>query len=177
MLIDIFFIVLLLIAFTKGVRKGLIQALFNSIGFLVGIAAAVKLSAVIAVHLSSNTHLNSHWLPFLSFVIVFSVVVLAIKMAGKLFEKTSDLLMMGWVNKLGGIGLYVILYSLIFSVILFYVKQLGLIKKDTLNNSLFYPYLAPIAPDIIGAIGKIIPFFKNLFEQLENYFGGVSNKI
>ncbi len=177
MFIDIIFVSLLLVAFTKGVRKGLIQALFNTIGFLIGIAAAVKLSAVLANHLSTDSHLNGKWLPFLSFVLVFSAVTLAVKMAGKLFEKTSELLMIGWLNKLGGICLYIVLYSIIFSVILFYVKQLGIIKKETIDSSVFYPYLAPIAPDTIGAIGKIIPFFKNIFEQLQNYFGTVSNKL
>ncbi len=177
MFIDIIYIGLLLLAFTKGVRKGLIQALFNTVGFLIGIAAAVKLSAVIATHLSTSTHINGKWLPFLSFVLIFSAVVLAVKMIGKLFEKTSELVMLGWVNKLGGICLYVVLYSIIFSVILFYIKQLGLVKKETIDSSVFYPYLAPIAPDVIGAIGKIIPFFKNIFSQLEDYFGAVSNKL
>ncbi len=177
MLIDIFFTGLLLLAFTKGISKGLIQSLFNTLGFLIGIAAALKLSAVIANRLSGSAHVNAKWLPFLSFVLIFSVVVLAVKMTGKLFEKTGEMLMLGWINKLGGICLYIIFYAVIFSVVLFYIKQLGLIKKQIFDSSVFYPYLAPIGPETIGIIGKIIPFFKNLFGQLENYFSRVSDKL
>ena len=177
MLIDITFAILLIVGFTKGYKKGLIKSLFNTIGFMIGIAAAIKLSAVAATYLSSSSHISEKWIPFLSFVIVFCAVVFAVRLLSKLFEKTSEMLMLGWLNRMGGVLLYIFLYCLIFSVALFYSKQLGIISKQTIDKSIFYPYLSPLAPDIINAIGKIIPFFKDLFAQLNAYFDQVSKKI
>jgi membrane protein required for colicin V production len=150
---------------------------FFSAGFFIGVAAAIKFSAIVASRLSTNGHLNGKWLPFLSFVLVFSIVVISMHYLGKLFQKTSELIMMGWLNKIGGICLFVLLYGIIFSVLLFYANQLHLFKKETINSSYFYPYISPLAPDVINSMGKIIPFFKDLFVQLEGFFNTVSNKI
>ena len=177
MLIDITFAILLIIGFTKGYKKGLIKSLFNTIGFMVGITAALKLSATVSTHLSSASRISEKWIPFLSFIIVFCAVVFAVRLLSRLFEKTSEMLMLGWLNRMGGVLLYIFLYCLLFSVVLFYIKQLGIISKQTIDNSVFYPYLSPLAPDVINAIGKIVPFFKDLFAQLNHYFDQVSNKI
>jgi len=176
-MIDVFFLVLMFFACLKGMKKGFINALFFSAGFFIGVAAAIKFSAIVASSLSTNGHLNGKWLPFLSFVLVFSIVVISMHYLGKLFQKTSELIMMGWLNKIGGICLFVLLYGITFSVLLFYANQLHLLKKETINASNFYPYISPLAPDVINAMGKIIPFFKDLFVQLEGYFNSVSNKI
>jgi len=84
--------------------------------------------------------------------------------------------MLGWLNKLGGILLYVLLYFFVFSTLLFYADQLHLIKKETLSSSVLYPYIAPLAPKIINALGYILPFFKNMFSQLQDFFDGVAQK-
>ena len=84
--------------------------------------------------------------------------------------------MLGWLNKLGGILLYVLLYLFIFSVILFYAVQLHLIKEKTLTASVLYPYLQPLAPKIINGVGYILPFFKDMFAGLEAFFESISHK-
>ncbi len=58
-MIDIIFAILIIIAIVKGYRKGFIIALFSIIGIIVGLAAALKLSAVVAVRLQHNVTLSS----------------------------------------------------------------------------------------------------------------------
>jgi membrane protein required for colicin V production len=177
MLIDIAFSLLMLLALMKGMKKGFIGSLFSSIGFIVAMAAALKLSAVLANRMSTNGFLSGKWVPFLSFVIVFAVVVILFNQLGKIFQKTSEILMLGWLNKFGGVCLFILIYGIIFSIILFYAIQLKLINTQTIDASKTYPFVCPIGPDVINGIGKVIPFFNNLFEQLQHFFGGVSDKI
>ena len=92
-------------------------------------------------------------------------------------EELSELIMIGWLNKLTGVLLYLLLYGLTYSVILFYAKSLGILSTSQIASSTFYPYVAPVAPDVMNAMGNIIPFFKDLFSQLEHFFSGVSNKL
>lgn len=177
MIIDIVFIVLLIIAFIKGAKKGLIQSLFTFLAFFIGLAAAIKLSAIVANHLAHQTTIGSKWIPFVSFILVFAVVVILVRTLGKFIEKANELIMMGWINKIGGVLLYLFLYGIIYSILLFYLKNLGILKPATIQASRFYTYLSPLAPDALNILGNIIPFFKDLFGQLERYFGLVSENL
>ena len=56
------------------------------------------------------------------------------------------------------------------------MDQLHLIKKETLEASVLYPYIQPLAPNIIDALGYLLPFFKNMFVELEGFFDGISRK-
>ena len=101
-MIDIVFYIVVILAIIQGWRKGLILALFSMICGLIGLAAAVKLSAVLATHMKSDLHMTSRWLPVIAFVLVFVMVLLIIRWAGKLLEKLVQLVLLGWLNKLGG---------------------------------------------------------------------------
>jgi membrane protein required for colicin V production len=175
MFVDAAYMILIAIGIFKGLRKGFIIAVFSVLGFIVGIAAALKLSAVVAVKLAEHTGVGK-WLPALSFLIVFIATAFLISLLGKLIEKTFETVMLGWVNRLAGVALYILLYSIIYSVFLFYAVQLHIIKEGTTAASVVYPYLQPLAPKIIDGIGKFIPWFKDIFAALENFFTGLTKK-
>ncbi|MEO8771431.1 MAG: CvpA family protein [Ferruginibacter sp.] len=177
MLIDIIFAALIIFACIKGFRKGFVVALFSIVAFIVGLAAALKLSAVVASKLSENVNVSGKWLPAISFIIVFLVVVLLVNLGGKLIQKTLEAVMLGWLNRIAGVLLFIALYCIIYSIFLFYAVQLHIIKEGTISASQSYPYLKPIGPKVINMIASVIPFFKDIFAQLEHFFGEVSNKI
>jgi len=176
-MIDIIFAILIIIACVKGYQKGLILALFSIVAFIIGLAAALKLSSVVAGWLGNNANISARWLPFLSFAIVFFVVVLLVRWGGKLIEKTFEMSLLGWVNRLGGIIFYAALYIIIFSVFLFYAEQVHLIKPETIKASQTYSFVQPWGPVVINNFGKVIPIFKDMFSDLETFFGNISNKM
>ena len=176
MFIDLIFILLMLMAVVKGLQRGLIVAVFSMIGFVVGLIAAVKFSTVVAAWLNDSINVSARWLPFLSFVLVFIVVILLIRLLAKLVESTIELAMLGWVNKIGGAMMYAVIYILIFSVILFYAVELNLIDPDTLENSTTYRFIKPVGPFVIDGIGTLIPWFRDMFEELRDFFTRLSEK-
>jgi membrane protein required for colicin V production len=175
--IDIIFIILILIALYKGYNKGLIVALFSIIAFIVGLAAALKLSAVVATYLQNSVSISAKWLPFISFALVFLAVVLLVNIGAKLIEKSFEMALLGWVNRIGGIFLYIILYLMIFSIFLFYAEKIHLFNEATIQSSITFPFVKPWGPKIIDGFGKIIPVFKDMFTQLGDYFESLSTKI
>jgi membrane protein required for colicin V production len=177
MLIDLIFFVLIIFACIKGSRKGFIIALFSVVAFIVGLAAALKLSAVVASKLSENVNISGKWLPVIAFILVFLVVALLVNLGGRLIQKSFEIAMLGWLNRIAGILLYILIYTIIYSIFLFYGIQLHIIKEEAILSSKMYPYIQPIGPIVINKIGSIIPIFKDLFTQLEQFFGLVSNKI
>jgi membrane protein required for colicin V production len=66
MFIDLLFLILVVVAIFKGYQKGFIVALFSVLAFIAGIAAAMKLSVVMAVYLGKNLHIGARWLPVIS---------------------------------------------------------------------------------------------------------------
>ena len=176
MFIDVIGSILLVWAGVKGLRNGLIVGLFSFLAFIIGLAAALKLSAVAAEYIGTNTNIGKRWLPFVAFAAVFIIVVLLVRLGAKAIEGALQVAMLGWLNKLGGVILYGLLYLFIFSIILFYAEQLHLLKKETLATSVLYPLIQPIPPKIISALGYFLPFFKNMFYELERFFDGIARK-
>ncbi len=177
MILDILFLLLMILALYKGLKRGIVLSLFDFIGFFIGLAAALKLSAITAVYLKAHFSLSGIWLPFFSFILVFALVAVGMHYAGKLMTKTSEAIMMGWMNKLGGVLLYMILYGMIFSILIFYGKQLKIFTPDMLASSKVYPLVSPLAPDIMEMLGKLIPVLQDVFHQLEDFFSGVSRNL
>ena len=177
MWIDVLFLLFMGLAVFKGLRQGLILAVFSAIAFIVGLAAAVKLSAALAGYLKDSVHVSTRWLPVLAFVLVFLGVVLLVRGGAKLLEAALDLAMMGWLNKLAGVVLYGLVYAIILSVLLFYAVQVHLIATATLSASMVYPVIRPWGPVVIEGFGKLVPLFKGMFTQLEDFFGQLHNRL
>ena len=173
MFIDIIFLLLMLAAVFKGYSKGFIVALFSVVGFIVGLAAALKLSAFAAEKLSGTFNTSGKWLPVLSFLLVFIAVVLLVRLGAKLIQSSIELAMLGWVNRIAGIVLYALLYAILFSVFLFYATQLKVFSDESIAASNTYPYIQPLGPKVIGSLGVVIPWFKDMFSQLEHFFEGI----
>jgi len=176
-MIDIIFAILMIIACIRGYQKGLIIALFSIVAFIIGLAAALKLSVVVSAWLSTNTNAGARWLPFISFALVFLAVTLLVIWGGKLIEKTFQMALLGWVNRIGGMVFFAALYIIIFSVFLFYAEKVHLLKPATIQSSQCYSFIQPWGPVVINNFGKLIPVFKDMFSDLETFFDSVGNKM
>lgn len=174
MFIDFIAIALIVIAIVKGLRKGLVVAIFSLLAFFIGLAAALKLSAIAAEYLGANTTISQRWLPILAFTIVFFIVVFLVRLGAKAIEGILGMAMLGWLNKLGGVLFYFILYFFIYSIVLFYATQLKIIKQETIQTSNTYPFIYPAAQVLMDTLGSVIPVFRNMFGQLEDFFGRFS---
>lgn len=177
MIIDLIYIILLIIAIFKGLRRGFIIAVFSVIAFVVGLAAAMKLSTVVALQLADSTNISARWLPFISFLLVFIVVLLLVRLVAKMIEKSVEFALLGWLNRLLGVVLFVALYTIIFSILLFYAIQLNIIKQETINSSRTYGFIEPWGPYAINGLGAVIPWFRDMFQQLKDFFGGMQEKV
>ena len=177
MLLDFILAVLIVVACIKGYQRGLILAVFSMIAWIVGLAAALKLSAVIADHMKGSISVSAKWLPFLSFILVFFVVVFLVRWGGKLIQKSFQVILLGWINRLGGVLFYAALYLIIYSIFLFYAEKLQVVQPSVIHSSQTYPFIQPWGPRVIDGFGNLIPVFKDMFSQLEEFFSGLSNKI
>ncbi len=163
-------------AVIKGYQRGLIVAAFSFIAVVIGLAAAMKLSAIAATYIGNAIKISNGWLPVISFAVVFLLVVLLIRLGAKAIEKTAQIAMLGWVNRLGGIVFYAAIYITVFSVLLFYAVQMELLKPETIKQSVTYSFVQPWGPKVINGVGTVLPFLRDMFADLENFFDGIATR-
>ncbi len=171
MLIDLITFLVLLIAVFKGLRNGLIVGVFSLLAFVIGLAAALKFSVVTARWLEGSVNVSAKWLPVIAFLLVFLVTVFLVNLLAKLLEQTIEWAMLGWVNKAGGILLYIVFYLLTWSILLFYLGKTNLLSAKTMEQSNTYPIIAPWGPRVMETIADWIPVFRNMFDELSRFFG------
>lgn len=177
MLIDIIFAVLMVMAGIKGYQKGFVIAVLSVLAFIIGLAAALKLSNAVASYLAGSVNASARWLPFIAFILVFLAVVILVRLGGRLIEKTLQLALLGWANRIAGILLYAVLYTVIFSIVLFYAEKLNLLQPSVINASLTHEFIKPWGPLLMDNMGRLIPWFKDMFAGLEDFFNAMPGKI
>jgi len=164
-------------AVIKGYQRGLIVAVFSLIAFVIGLAAAMKLSTMVAGYIGKAINISDRWLPVISFAVVFILVALMVRWGAGIVQRTIEIALLGWVNRIGGILFYAMLFITVFSVILFYALQIKILKQETINASVTWPFIQPWGPRAIDSFAFVIPFFKDMFGQLESFFGNISDKM
>jgi len=174
MIIDILFAISILLAVFQGWSKGLIVGIFSLLALILGAAAALKLSGSFALYMQQEVGHRSPLWPIVAFIIIFLVVAVIVRLIARLLEKTLQLALLGWINKIGGILLYSIAYAVLFSIGLWFADQLYLVSPTMKTTSHVYRWLAPLGPHIITYTGDMIPWFKDIFHQLEQFFEKIS---
>lgn len=177
MIIDIVFAVLMVLAIFKGMSRGIIVALFSFLAIIIGLAAALKLSASVASVIGNTARISFKWLPFISFILVMVAVAFIVRILAGLVKKSFQLLLLGWIDSIGGIIFYMLIYTLVYSVTLFFADKVHLINIAQTDASKVYSFIKPVGPKVIDSIGTIIPFFKDIFHDLEIFFESVGKAI
>lgn len=176
MIIDIIVLILAVMAVFKGLRNGFVLAVFSLLAFIIGLTAAMKLSAVAAEYIGENVNVSQRWLPVIAFAAVFIIVVILVRLGAKAIEGVLRVAMLGWLNRLAGVVLYMLLYFFVLSLFLFYAEQLNIIKPETTEASATYPFIRSLGPIVTNALGAILPFFKGMFAELESFFDTVGKE-
>lgn len=161
MWLDILTGTLFIIAILQGYKNGLIRAIVSFLSLYIGLIVAFQFAGWVAKQLKEHTKIESHWLPFISFLIILILVLILLKWASNLLQQTAEWLMLGWLNKLLGMLLYGFIYFTIFSAILYFLQLLGVLEADPLKEAFCYKYLNEWWPYCMGKMGGIIPALKN----------------
>ncbi|RFS23988.1 CvpA family protein [Chitinophaga silvatica] len=177
MSIDIIFAAIMVFALYRGYTRGLIVAIFSFIAATIGLAVALKLTAVTSLYVQQHWDLHSRWIPIFCFISLFIGVIVLIRLGAMMLEKLVEFGMLGWLNKLGGILLYSIIFIIIYSVILWMANQVYWLSPETKHQSVVYPYIEHIGPWTLDHTGNVIPVFKNMFTQLQAFFERAAQHI
>ncbi|WP_143308113.1 CvpA family protein [Chitinophaga vietnamensis] len=177
MSIDIIFAIIMVFAIYRGYTRGLIVAVFSLVAVVLGMMAALKLSTVAALYVQQHWDMHSRWLPVLCFICLFAGVVLLVRLAARALQKMVEVVLLGWLNKLGGILLYSVIFIIIYSVLLWMANQLYWLSPTTKLQSVVYPYIEKVGPWTVDHIGIVMPVFRDMFTQLQSFFEKTAQQL
>ena len=85
-------------------------------------------------------------------------------------SEMQEAVWLGWANKAGGALLFAALYTMVYSIFLFYALQMHFISRDSVSRSHTYAFIQPWGPYVMERIGNWFHSFKDVFAELQDFF-------
>lgn len=118
--LDIIILAILCFFAAKGLVRGLVNEASSLAGLLAGVWLAYHYYPVVAIPVKNHLHLPAHLSAFLAFIVILLLTGFLTHIIGNLITAALRLVMMGSLNRLGGLLLGttegMLLLSLMFSV-------------------------------------------------------------
>ena len=165
-IVDIIILVVLILGAFRGFQKGLLLELIGLAAFFVGIIGAFKLMPLGVQVLEGITDNYKGLLPFISFIIIFIIIVLVLNLVGMVLKKTIDMTILGSFDDLAGSLAGVIKWSLAISFLIWLLAYFNIsLGKEHTEGSIFYPFIAGLAPWFIETLSAFMPVVKEFFDS------------
>ncbi len=162
--IDIVLGIIILIGAYSGYKDGFIVSLFSLFAIMLGILGGFKLMGTIMVFLSSKYNVDEKVLPYLSFAVVFVIIVIFVNLLGKLIKASLGKSILGQLDQGVGALLGLVRVTFMLSTMLWIADSLTLdFPKHWTTNSWLYPTTANFAPKVTTWISEFLPMFGDVF--------------
>ena len=152
---DIIVVVILSFCVIRGVFRGLIKELSSIIGVLGGYYFAYSYYMVLAKFLSRWIS-NTSYLNILSFLIIFSGILILIGIIGVVIKYVLKIAYMGWIDRICGAGFGITKGILIVSVLLITLTAFLPRNTPVIKNSSLAPYVTMISENMAKIISPVM---------------------
>jgi len=161
--LDVILIIMLVIPTFIGWRRGLVDAVIPLVGFAIAIILAGQFYDSVASWLS-------HWLhspaqaKLLGFAIIFILVVAAAMVVASIARKLLTLLLLGWVDKIGGLVFGLLTGALVAGALLsLMLNFFGSRVEATITDSALATFLVDKFPLALYFLPGDFDSVRNLF--------------
>jgi len=159
--LDLVLIVVLAVGAFLGLRMGIIKAVLSLAGVIVGVVLAGRYYVALADVLPFFSE-TSDVAKIVSFAIILIVVMVIAAVAARFLKWAASVMMLGWVNHLGGAVLGLILGAIFCGALLaIWVKWLGA------GNTITESFLAAVLLDKFPLILALLP---DEFDAIKSFF-------
>ena len=150
---DIFIIIIIGYSLIRGLFRDLVKEVSSIIGVLGGFYAAYTYYKVLAGLLAGLIH-DTSYLNILSFLIIFSGVLIVVGVLGVIIKYLLNISFLGWVDRIGGVVFGVLKGILIVSIL--FITLTAFLPKGTafIKNSELAPHVSWISEKLAEVISK-----------------------
>jgi membrane protein required for colicin V production len=162
--LDIVIIVFLAITTITGLTKGLIKTIIPLVGVILAIVLAGRFYGSVGDLLSTWLHSSSQT-NIIGFAIIFIVVIIVSLIIAFLLSKFLSLLLLGWIDKLGGAALGFVIGSFVIGAILTVITKYHFRGMEgAIQNS-------HLASFFVAHFNLVLPLLPKEFDSVHQFFG------
>ena len=160
--LDVIIILMFILPMFIGYRRGLIRTVVPLVAIVLGIIVAGQ-------SYSSMANLLSNWLEssaqakIVAFAIIFILFMAAMAVASSLLHRFLKLLLMGWVDKVGGLVFGLVIGGLISSAILSLIANSFPSVEATFAKSALTAFLLDKFPFVLYLLPEEFDTVRNFF--------------
>lgn len=154
-----------------GFRKGLLLEVVSLVALVIGFLGGLKLlNAAIPVMKNIIGDVFG-LLPLLTFLVVFALIILGVRMLGLALKKVIGLTPLGLFDNVLGAGIGALKWCMAIGLLLHVSQMAGIsITENASKTSAIYPYMVKATPLALDLIGLALPFAKTLLSVLKGLF-------
>ena len=107
-ILDIVLLIILALGAFSGFRKGFVMEIVSILAFILAIIGSFKLLQEGMTFMQEQFDVSGKLLPYLTFIIIFILIILVVNLLGKALKKILDMTLLGSFDNLAGavIGLF-----------------------------------------------------------------------
>ena len=164
--IDIVIAILLALGAFMGYKRGFLMELFFLFAIVLGVFIGFRLMGAGVEYLHKEFNADTTLLPYLSFLIIFVLVVILVTFLGRQIKSLTDTTFLGRVDALAGGILGALKYMFCASVLIWLISSFHYsLPAHWTKGSWLYPLAAGFAPRVAALFSDFLPFFKEIFKQ------------
>lgn len=171
--LDIIILVPLAFGAYLGFKKGLLLEIIAILAFILAIIGGFKLMEEGVTFLSEYLDSYGQLLPFLSFIVIFLLIILFINMLGKILKKVIDMTLLGGLDRFAGAVLGILKWGFGISILLWLLFHFGIQLPGQDQEHVLYPFLVEVGPNLIDRLSSWLPFAKELISNIKDLISGV----
>ncbi len=165
MIIDVIFLIIAGWGFYQGYSKGIIKTVFTIFSIIFGLMVAFKFSPAATRFIETAFHSNSPLNFIAGFLLSFVLTMIIIRMIAQFFERTLQAANINAINKFAGGILLAALYTLIYSLLLWFGDQSHIVTAENSSGSMTYQHLRVFPSKMRGVYEYIKPGFKDFWKE------------
>lgn len=170
-LIDFIVLIPLIYGAYEGYKRGFVLTIVGSIALVLGVIGGFKLMQLGIDLLQQYFPHTPKLLPFISFTIIFLLIVIGVYMLGVVIKKGLDFtIFAGTLDNVAGAVVSVCQWAFITSIILWLCKQAKLIPPEYTKDAHVYEFILYLAPKTVNWTGFMLPFASGLFKSIKEIF-------
>ncbi|MFC1967657.1 CvpA family protein [Chloroflexota bacterium] len=159
--LDIVIIVLILVPTVMGLKAGLIKTVLTLAGVIIGVILAGRYHGLLAEQLTFISQPNLANIA--AFVIILLVVMIIAGILASVLKWITSLMLLGWVNRLGGAALGFIMGALFCGAVLAIWARLP-VAEGLLTDSLLASLLLDNFPVVLALLPGEFDSIRSIFQ-------------
>ncbi len=164
--IDIAITLLLALGAYFGYKRGFLAELFFLVALVLGVLIGFKFTGLGVTYLHKHFDADTVFLPYISFFLIFILVVVLVIFVGARIKHLMDDSFLGKVDSIAGAVLGVMKYAFCSSVIFWLAVKINYTFPDNWTaGSWLYPKTLVFAQSVSEFFGGFFPFLKETFRQ------------